>query len=250
MIATIRSELIKAVTVRSVPALAAAAPVAAVLLAAVFVLSLPVTQGRTVTEVPPPDVVGAALVGVDVAAVVLVVLGALIAGSEYPTGTIAPTFLLTPHRERVILAKAAVVVGIAVLVAITAATLCVAVGQAALLLAGLDLTPIDVRLLAGTAAGPVVYAVAGLAVAVTTRSTGGGVAGALALLLLPGVVGWVDALAVLAPLMPSAAVHGLAGVSTPGTAEHLAAAPAALLLVGWLTGPVGFAAWRAATRDA
>jgi hypothetical protein len=86
-------------------------------------------------------------------------------------------------------------------------------------------------------------------IAVVTRSTGGGVAGALALVLVPGIVGWFDALGFLAPLLPSAAAHGLAGVAQPGTAEYLAPAPAALLLIGWIMAPVGIAAWRAGARD-
>ena len=252
MIPTVRSEMLKATTVRSVPALAIVAAGAAVLLAAVFVLSLPITQGTTVAQMRPTDVVGAALVGIDVAAVVLIVLGALVAGAEYPTGTIAPTYLLTPNRERVVVAKAVVVVVIAIAVAVVAAVLCAAVGQGALLLAGRDGVPVDGRLLrtlAGSATGPVVHAVAGLVIAVVTRSTGGGVAGALALLLVPGIVGWIDALGFLAPLLPSAAVHGLAGVAQPGTAEYVAAAPAALLLIGWIMAPVGIAAWRAGSRD-
>ncbi|SHL37603.1 hypothetical protein SAMN05443637_1267 [Pseudonocardia thermophila] len=249
----VRSELVKALTVRSGPALALVAVGAAVVLAAVFVASLPITQHVSVAGALPAEVVSAALVGIDVTAVVLTVLGALVGGAEHATGTVVPTYLLTPRRTRVVVAKAVVVGAIAVVVAAVAAVLCAAVGQGALLLAGSDPVPIDgtlLRSLAGNATGPVLYAVAGLAGAVLTRSTGGGVAGALGLLLVPAVVGWFPGLSLLAPLLPAAAVHGLSGVADPAGAEYLAAAPAALLLVGWLTGMVGTAAWRAEVRDA
>lgn len=57
MITTVRSELVKAATIRAVPLLAAAAVGAAALLAVVFVASLPITQGTTIAELAPTDVV-------------------------------------------------------------------------------------------------------------------------------------------------------------------------------------------------
>lgn len=179
-------------------------------------------------------------------------LGALAAGAEFATGTIVPTYLLTPRRGRVVVAKAVVVGVLAIAVALAAVVGCALVGEGALLLVGQSPVPVDATLLrtvAGSAGGPVVHAIAGLALAVGTRSTSGGVAGALALLLVPAVVGWVPGLDVLAPLLPAAAVHGLAGVSDPGTAEYLAAAPAALSLTGWIVLLVAIAVGRARARD-
>jgi hypothetical protein len=250
--ATIRSEWTKFRSVRSLPWLAATAVLAALLLALLFVVSLPLTQGRGIDAMPAANVVGAALVGIDVAAIVLMVMGASFAGSEYSSGLAQPTFLLTPRRGRVVAAKALIVGLVAVGVAAVAAVLCTLAGQLVLLGAGLQAATFDgplARLAAGSALAPVFYALVGLAAALVLRSTGGGVVVALAVLLFPVITGWVPGLDVLAPLLPAAAVHGLAGVSVPGTAEYLAPVTAAVSLIGWIMLMGGISLWRVRSRD-
>jgi ABC-2 type transport system permease protein len=252
MRAAVRAEWTKFGSVRSLPWLAVGAVLASVLMALLFVVSLPVTQGRAISAMPPADVLGAALVGIDVAAVVLIVLGASVAGAEYATGLTQPTFLLTPRRSRVVVAKAIVTATVAVLVAAATAFLCPLVGEIALIVAGLPAAPVDgalVRLAAGSALGPVFYALVGLSAGLVLRSTGGGVAVALAMLALPAVASWIPSLDILASLLPGAALHGIAGASEPGTAEYLAAGPGALSLVGWTVAIGALALWCVRTRD-
>ncbi|WP_433276236.1 hypothetical protein ACQPZA_33815 [Pseudonocardia xinjiangensis] len=253
MNATVRSEWTKFRSVRSLPWLTVTAVLAAALMALLFVVSLPLTQGRGVDAMPAAEVVRAALVGIDVAAIVLMVMGASVAGSEYSSGLAQPTFLLTPRRGRVVAAKALVVGLVALGASAAAAVLCTLTGQLVLLGAGLQAAPFDAplaRLAAGSALAPVFYALVALAAALVLRSTGGGVVVALAVLLLPVLTGWVPGLDVVAPLLPAAAVHGLAGVSVPGTAEYLAPVTAAVSLVGWIMLLGGVSLWRVRSRDA
>lgn len=249
MTAALRAEATKLRTVRSLPALAGAAVLASALMAVLFLVSLPLTQGRTISVLPATDVLGAALVGVDVSAIVLMVLGASVAGSEYATGLARATFLLTPRRRRMVLAKAVVVAAVAATAAVLAAAACAVVGQAALMASGRAPAPLDLQLVVGSTAGPVYYALVGLFAAFVTRSTGGGVVVALAVLLLPVLTVWIPGLDVLAPLLPGAAVHGLSGASEPGSAEYLAAGPAALSLVGWTMVLGAIALQRVQARD-
>ncbi|MEJ3655998.1 hypothetical protein WEH80_23815 [Actinomycetes bacterium KLBMP 9759] len=251
-VAVFRSERTKFTTIRSLPWLAAVAVAASTLMAVLFIVSLPITQGRDIGDVPPPDVIGAALVGIDVAAIVLIVLGASFAGSEYSTGTVQPTFVLTPRRGRVVIAKAAVVAGVALTSAVVTAVLCVLVGQVALLASGLPVVPVDgalARLALGSALGPVFYALVASAGALAFRSSGGGVVMALALLALPAIVGWIPGIGGLVVLLPAAALHGMSGASDLGTAEYLAAGPAALSLVGWTMLAGALALWSVRARD-
>lgn len=247
------SEATKFATVRALPVLAGTAVLAAALTALLFCVSLPITQGVTAADLPAGEVLAAALLGIDVAAVVLVVLGASFAGSEYATGLAQPTFVLTPRRGRVLLAKAAVTAGVAAVVAVLAAVLCVAVGQAVLVASGLPAAQLDaalLRLAAGSALTPVFYALVALAGAMLTRSTGGGVTVALGLLFLPAVVGWLPgpvAGAVVA--LPAAALHGISGAADPGTAEYLPAGAAAAALLAWTAVLLGAAAARLRSRD-
>lgn len=249
---TLRAERTKFFSVRSLPWLAGVAVLASTLMAWVFVVSLPVTQDTTIDALPPAEVVSAALVGIDVAAIVLMVLGASFAGSEYATGLAQPTFLLTPRRERVVLAKAAVTVAVAVAVAAVTAVLCTLAGQLVLLAAGLPTAPLDgdlVRLAAGSALGPVFYALVGLFAALVVRSTGGGVVIALSVLVLPTVAGWVPGLDVLTPLLPGSALQAVSGVSEPGTAEYVGTGAATVSLLAWTMVVGGLALWRVRSRD-
>lgn len=252
MTATLRAERTKFFTIRSLPWLAAIAVGAATLMAVLFIVSLPITQGHTLVDMPAAKVVGAALVGIDVAAIVLMVLGASFGGSEYSTGLAQPTFVLTPRRGRVVVAKAAVTAGVAVVVAIGTAVLCTAVGELLLLVSGVPGAPLDgslVRLALGSALGPVFYALIALAGALVFRSTGGGVVTALAVLVLPTVVVWIPGLDGLAWLLPGAALHGISGASAAGSAEYLAPGAAALSLAGWTMLVGALALWRVRSRD-
>jgi ABC-2 type transport system permease protein len=243
----IRAEWTKFSTVRSLPWLAVVAVAASALVALLLVVSLPVTQGRGIGAVPATEVVSAALLGVDVAAIVLMVLGASVAGSEYATGLAQQTFLMTPRRGRVVLAKAVVTASVAGAVAVLVAVLCPLVAQLVLVASGLPAAPVDgalLRLAAGSALGPVFYALVGLAAALVLRSTGGGVVAALAVLALPTVTSWTPGLDVLTPLWPGTALHGLSG-----TDEYLGAGTGALSLLGWTAVVTAVAVWQVRVRD-
>ncbi|MFC4949970.1 hypothetical protein [Pseudonocardia sp. GCM10023141] len=248
----VRAETTKFFSVRSLPWLAAIAVGASTVMAVLFIVSLPSTQGSSLVDMPAAKVVGAALVGIDVAAIVLMVLGASFAGSEYSTGLAQPTFVLTPHRGRVVVAKAAVTAGVAAVDALAAAVLCTLVGELLLLSSGVAPAPVDgplVRLALGSALGPVFYALIALAGALVFRSTGGGVVTALVVLVLPTVTAWIPGLAGLAWLLPGAALHGRSGASVAGTAECLAPGVAALSIVGWTMLAGAAALWGVRSRD-
>jgi hypothetical protein len=243
----IRAEWTKLTTVRSLPRLAVGAVAVSPLVALLLVVSLPVTQGRAIAAVPPAEVLGAGLLGVDAAAIVLMVLGASVGGSEYATGLAQPTFLAMPRRGRVVLAKVVVTASVAGAVAAAAAVLCPLAAQLVLAGAGLPPAPVDgalLRLGAGSAIGPVFYALVALAAALVLRSTGAGVAVALAVLALPAVTSWIPGLAVLAPVWPGAAVHGVSGVD-----EHVGAGAGLLSLLAWTAAGTAVAVWRVRARD-
>jgi ABC-2 type transport system permease protein len=238
----LRAEARKLVTVRSAPLTGLAAVVGALALAGLVLASLPVTQGASVAALPPRDVLGAALLGVDLAAVATIVLGASAAGGEWATGQALPTFLLQPRRERVVLAKTAVVAGAAAVVGAAAALVCT--GLAAAVLGDRGLPPDALRLAAGTVLTPVLYALVACAAGLALRSTGGGVLVALLLLALPTAAGW---LGLPVALLPAAALHSLAGTAGP---DELVGAPTAVLsLLGWTALALGTAIGRVRAQD-
>jgi ABC-2 type transport system permease protein len=243
----IRAEWTKFSTVRSLPWLAVGAVVVAPLVALLLVVSLPVTQGRGIESVPAAEVVAAGLLGVDAAAIVLMVLGASVGGSEYATGLAQPTFLVMPRRGRVVLAKFAITASVAGAVSVVAAVLCPLVAQLVLVAAGEPAAQVDgplLRLAAGSALGPVFYALVSLAAALVLRSTGGGVVVALAVLVLPTVTSWVPGLDVLTPAWPGSALHAVSGVD-----EHVGAGVGVLSVLGWAVAVTAVAVWRVGARD-
>ena len=123
--AAISSEFIKLGSVPTQRALLLLAIGIAALMAVVFYVSLPVTQGRAVSDLAPEAILEVGILGVDAAAFVLVVLAAIHVGSDYSTGMIQPTLTITPSRGRVLAGKFVTVGVTSLAVGAIAAAVCV-----------------------------------------------------------------------------------------------------------------------------
>lgn len=138
-------------------------------------------------------------------AIVVLVVGILIAAGEYRHGTASDTFLTTPVRSRVLTAKLAVAAGLGGTVGFVTSAACIA--AAALLYqsesATLTLTASDVWFtLPATALYTALFAVLGVALGSLVRNQVAAVAGALAWLaivehtlvnLVPSIGRWLPA---------------------------------------------------------
>lgn len=224
------------------------------LAAAFFYLTLPLTQGRTLAALEPGEILEAGVLGVDAAAIVVIVFAAFHVGAEYSTGLIQTTLTLTPSRRRVVAGKL-VTAGLAALcVGIAAAALCliaaVVAGATVGLSAGEILTGEGVRLAAGSLAMPVVYAVIAAAGAFVFRSTASGIVTPLFVMAVGGLAGLLGGPVgtIVTPLMPVAAIHSLAGTATGHEAISTAAAVGSLIV--WIGLSAGAATWRLVRRDA
>jgi len=250
----ISSEFIKLTSVPRQRALLVGAIGAAALMAAVFYVSLPVTQGRSLSALSPGEILGAGMLGVDAAAFVLIILAAVHVGSEYSTGMIQSTLIITPARGRVLAGKFATVAATALVMGAIAAAVCVAaalvVGGAVGINPSLILTGAGIQLALGSIAMPVLYAVIAAAAAFVCRSTALGMAIPLAVMAVGGLAGWFgDSISgLLTPLMPVAAIHSLSGVATGH--ESIGIAGAGVSILAWLAASIGAAAWRLLRHDA
>lgn len=142
------------------------------------------------------DVVQLALVGVLLAQVAAVTLGAAIITSEYATGMIGTTFTATPRRGTVLAAKAAVLTAATLPVALLASGTAFVVAQPSLHSAGyvapayppVSLTdPTALRAIAGTALVLSAYALLALGIGAAVRHSGATIALTLGLLFVPFV---------------------------------------------------------------
>ena len=226
----------------------------AALVAVVFCVSLPVTQGRAVSDLAPEAILEVGILGVDAAAFVLVVLAAIHVGSDYSTGMIQPTLTITPSRGRVLAGKFVTVGVTSLAVGAIAAAVCVGAALIVGGMVGLDpsriLTATGIRLVLGSIAMPVLDSVIAASAAFVCRSTALGIVVPLLIMAAGGLAGWFgDGVSgVLTPLTPLAAIHSLSGVATGH--ESIGIAGATVSLLGWLGIGIGAAAWRFLRHDA
>lgn len=159
------------------------------------------------------------LTGTGLATVMIFTLGALLATNEYRHGTANHTFIITPRRERVVLAKLAV----GLVVGIAAALLYVTVnaGLGLSILSSRDV-PVDgdlaVNVYLGTGTGIVLGCLFGVALGVLLRNQILTIVVGLVLFLLRGVVALFIGTSV-GKYFPGEALLALQG--TPGAAATL-----------------------------
>ncbi|PRX97725.1 hypothetical protein [Allonocardiopsis opalescens] len=252
--ALLHSELGKLGSQRSLRLLAVLAVSAAPVTALVFCLSLPVTQGRAIDEVAPAELLSASALGIDAAALVVVVLAALAVGSEYATGLIQQSLAVTPRRGRLLAAKvlalalAAAAIGVSAALAVGVVAL--GVGASAGAPAGAVFADGGVRLLAGSVLMPVFYGVLAVAAAFAFRSTALGIVAPLAVLVLSAIAGWFGSAvgAVVTPITPLAALHSISGIAVG--AEAIGAPAGFLSLAVWTGAVLSIADSRFRRKDA
>lgn len=133
--------------------------------------------------------IGASLVGVNLAQLVVGVLGVLLISGEYATGMVRATFAAVPKRLPVLTAKAVLYAVLLYPVLLLAALLAFLLGQHGLGTHGVSLSaPHALRAVFGAAAYLDLVGLLALAFGFVLRSTAGGIATLVGLLLvLPGI---------------------------------------------------------------
>ena len=194
------------------------------------------------------------LIGTILTGTLFTVLGVTAVSSEYGSRMAALTFTATPRRERVLLAKAAVVAAATFVASLVAVGGMVVVTR--LLFAGEDVPLAGagrvLRVVLGVAAGTPLFPVIAVGLTFVLRSAAGSVAAMLGLLFGPYV---------LAPFLPrwweDHAQRWLPGAASDSlTLPHFADSPdglspgmAALVVAGWLAAFLGLALIALDRRD-
>lgn len=250
----VRAELGKILSQRSQRWLIGIAVLLAPLAAMVFCISLPVTQGQTLTDTATSDVLTATLLGIDAATIAAIVVAAVAVGTEYSTGLMHYSITVTPNRTRLLSAKAAAIAIVTAVIGIAGVILIGAVAGGALTSTGRGFVEIFAgsgpRLLAGSILMPVFYAVLAALFAFVFRTTAAGVLGPIAALVLAAIIGWfgADISQVLTPLTPLAGLHSISGIASG--AEDIGPVAGVITLIVWLLVGHGIALWRFTRKDA
>lgn len=252
--AAIASEFLKLFSLPSQRIIIALAIGLAPLVAAVLFFSLPVTEGTPVSELPNSEILSVAILGVDAAAFMIIILAALHVGSEYSAGMMESTLTVTPSRGNILTGKFISIGVTALLVGIIAAIL--SVGFAWLMVVtvsdepGQLLTSAGIQLALGSIAMPVLYALIAAAGAFVFRSTAMGIVVALGIMVVGSLTSWFgeSVSALITPLMPTAAIHSLSGVASGH--ESIGMVGAIISIVVWASLSIAAAAWRLLQHDA
>ncbi|MGI8920081.1 MAG: ABC transporter permease [Solirubrobacteraceae bacterium] len=172
--------------------------------------------------------------GTGVGSLFAALLGALSITGEIRHGTIRPTFLATPRRERVIAAKVAASAFGGLALGLLAEALAAAVSSAGLAVRGVHVALSGgdfVQLLAGGAVGAALWAAIGTGIGAVVRNQVGAVVGLCVWLLVieTSLIGSVSSVAKFAPGASAGALAG--AIQAQGATNLLAPALGALLLV-------------------
>jgi len=149
---------------------------------------LAVVVGLTESLQPDDTVLGGSLTGATLAQLLAGVVGILVVSTEYTTGTVRLTFAACPRRTTVLVAKALVLVALALPIGLAACALAYGLG-AAILPSGTYATGRPLPDLVGVAACLAVTALVGLALGTIVRRTAGAVGALVGVTLLPSLVG-------------------------------------------------------------
>jgi ABC-type transport system involved in multi-copper enzyme maturation permease subunit len=225
----VRAELLKQRTTRT--SLLLLAWMAALILLVVLLHVFSLGVGHIATRDGQLKVIGW---GTSIGALFAALLGAMSITAEIRHGTIRPTFLATPRRERVIAAKLTAGVATGVAVGLLAEALTAGIEATGLALRGIhiQLTAGDyVQLLAGGAAAAGLFAAIGLGIGAVVRQQVGAVAGLVIWLLLieTTLIGNVPSAGKFAPGAAAGAIAG--AVQTQSASQLVAPAIGVLLLV-------------------
>jgi ABC-type transport system involved in multi-copper enzyme maturation permease subunit len=231
MIAQLRSELLKQRTTRTNRLL-----LGWMLALAVLVVALHVFSFSTSTLAVHADQLKILGLGTSVGALFAALLGALSITGEFRSGTIRPTFLVTPRRARVIAAKVLAGLAAGAGIGLLAEALTAGAETAGLAVRGvhIELAAGDyAQLLAGGALAGALFAAIGVGVGAIVRNQVAALVGLCVWLLLVEPLLLADVPAV-AKYAPEASAGAIAGAIQSQIADSLSTpALGALLLAGY-----------------
>ena len=188
-----------------------------------------------------------------VSVLMAIILGITIITTEFRHGTVTPTFLAEPHRERVILSKAIAAVVFAVAFALLALAVVAAVAIPWLTIVDAQLHLGDTELVrrAGEQIlSTVLWALIGVAIGTVVHSQVAALVGTLVWIflvenLLVGLLGLVDADGV-AEYLP---FHALDAADGTGADNLLSYGGGLAVTLGWILLLGAFGTWRTLRRD-
>lgn len=224
-----------------------------ILLGLLFLFTIDITQGKQLAELTGMEVMDVTLLGIDVAAIMLIVFSAQFVAKMFSTGSIQTFLTLTPRRNNFFLSKLLSLASVTLFCSLAITMLIFAADQ--LIISFLTLEPLPLfdtflfSQLLSTIAMPVFYALLSAAAAFYTQNAAGGITFSLGVMFLPALINMFPeelADAVL-PLFPQDAFHVLSSWNNGAGQGSVWAS--IFILILWLVIPGGLALWRFRRSD-
>ncbi|NLV91754.1 MAG: hypothetical protein GX030_05080 [Firmicutes bacterium] len=218
-------------------------------------VTTPVTTGRYFRELLPKEVLSMNLLGVDLVNIMLIVFTAMSIHREFSTRFIQVSLSLTPARMRYFAAKLLTYLGLSLILSVVTVFLAYCISQLLLLINGmpsLSLTEATtMRMLVGVMIMPVFYCLLTGAATFIFWSSAGAVTFALGVLATHTIVRLLPegVQLILLPLTPQSAIHNLAGMSQPGSAEAVGLPVSAAVLIVWVVVTAVTGGWKLQGKD-
>ncbi|MEI3605433.1 hypothetical protein SPD48_06985 [Pseudogracilibacillus sp. SE30717A] len=204
----------------------------------IFLFTLGVTQGKNLTELPAMEVIDISLLGMDVAAIMLIIFTATFISKEFSHGSIHTSLAIMPLRQKFYLSKFFFIMILSLIISITLTLIIFGLDQIVLLANNMHTVSLNnqalLSKLIGTVILPLFYSLLSAAGTFYFRSAAGGIMFALGVMFLPALIklfpaGFSDMVLVL---LPEKSLHALAEMGTLTFNGQLMSA--ILILLSWI----------------
>ncbi|MFZ4451012.1 hypothetical protein [Salibacterium aidingense] len=200
-----------------------------------FLFTIGVTQGKELTQLAGLEVMDITLLGMDIAAIMLIIFAASFISNEFTSGSICPSLAITPLRHRYYFSKMIFIAVLSLLVSITLTVIFFGLSNLVLSVNNMKTVPIFQQALLlkfiGALFLPLFYSVLSAAAAFYFQSASGGTTFALGVMFLPAFIKMFPAGVsdVLLTVLPERSLHTLSEAGAAG--QWLSAAS---ILLGWI----------------
>lgn len=219
----------------------------------IFLFTLGVTQGKHLTELPPMEVIDISLLGMDVAAIMLIIFTAFFISKEFSHGSIHTSLAITPLRQKFYLSKILFITILSLIISVTLTLIIFGLDQLVLLTNNMrTISFIDQALLSkliGTIILPLFYSFLSAAGTFYFRSASGGIIFAIGVMFLPALIKLFPASFsdMVLILLPEKSLHALTEMGTVTFNGQLMSAILILLLWILLSNILGL--WKLKKAD-
>ena len=211
--------------------------VISVLIGAIFSITTNITQGKALEELTALEIIEINILSIDVTTIFLIIWIAMEIGKEFQNGSIQTYISIIPNRKKYFFSKLLTFLWISIVISIIVGIISLGNGYLIIKMLNKPFPPIDrvMRFVLGCIFMPITYTVLTTSSAIFFRSTAGGIVSAIFIMFLPSLIKIFPEFIqeIFVPMVPTTAIHSLAGVAEIGGMEDIGVILALVTLIIW-----------------